>query len=327
MRLCDTCGGRVKLKVFACALHTACTPENQLEGLHCCKICPDNRPIQAPQPASPRLQLAPWNAHGGIAPSKLVARFDEKNLAPEIAGLRFNSSIIDYEDGYLFSFRTGWAGSMICLVRLDKAFQPVGDAWQLDLTRSEAGFGREDARLFRFNGRIHVAYVGVVRPRGKIKTNMLYARLGNDLRVEANFFLRIPNRSEWVKNISFFDFNGTLFAIYSIAPHRILRVEGEQASWAYETPTPAPWRSGEMRGGASPVLVGDEWYHWFHARREANRHRIYQMGCYTFTNKPPFHITRITPTPLMEADPKTKPEGQYCSCIFPCGSVLIPESS
>lgn len=40
-RLCGTCQGDVRLKVFACAKHLACVPTRKVEGLACCLDCPD----------------------------------------------------------------------------------------------------------------------------------------------------------------------------------------------------------------------------------------------------------------------------------------------
>lgn len=39
--LCPTCGGRVEVRVFACALYIACTLAKPLSGRACCATCPD----------------------------------------------------------------------------------------------------------------------------------------------------------------------------------------------------------------------------------------------------------------------------------------------
>ena len=37
---CDSCAGKTKLKVFACALLGECTIGKQVEGVACCATCP-----------------------------------------------------------------------------------------------------------------------------------------------------------------------------------------------------------------------------------------------------------------------------------------------
>lgn len=56
-RECQSCGGNVRLKVHACAIHGACTVGKHLDGLACCRECPDRAPpavVQAPAPARGR---------------------------------------------------------------------------------------------------------------------------------------------------------------------------------------------------------------------------------------------------------------------------------
>ncbi|MCI0459761.1 MAG: hypothetical protein L0Z62_22655 [Gemmataceae bacterium] len=38
---CVSCWGRVKLKVFGCVVHGTCTTGKQVEGVACCRGCPD----------------------------------------------------------------------------------------------------------------------------------------------------------------------------------------------------------------------------------------------------------------------------------------------
>jgi len=255
----------------------------------------------------------------GATGGTLIKRFDETNLAPGQPGKRFNSSIIAYGDGYLMAYRDGWAGSEIHLVRLDAACNPVGNSWKLHLRHSKANYGREDPRLFMHNGRVHVAYAGVVgRP---LHTNVLYARLAEDLTVEQVSFPMLKGRNRWEKNWSFFSSGGELFAVYAVAPHRIIRVDGSHAEFVYESPTRITWHGGEMRGGASPVLVGDEWWHFFHDRIDTGGMATYRTGLYTFSAKPPFAPLRYLPDPLMVANAASRPHDQYCNVVFTCGAA------
>lgn len=249
-----------------------------------------------------------------------VIRFDHTNLhAGEIPGVRFNSTIIESGDGYLYAFRNGWRGSNIYICKLTKDFVPIAGEWKLlQLGSRGARVGREDPRLFRLNGKLHIWYIGY---NGKL-TNVLFARINEDtLQVEDVFMPDLPQRQPWEKNWSFFDYQGIAYAVYSIIPHRIIRIEGNHATWGDNTAFNGRWSGGHMRGGASPVMHKGELYHFFHgSTTHTDGKRIYNMGCYTFNPEPPFNILRYTPDPLDIADPATNKDN-YCHVLFPGGAV------
>lgn len=318
-RECAACV-RTQVPLRRCALHVLCTEFLPVKDVKHCRECPDAAPLkERVSSSSSSATTTPLS----IARS-LVARLDEDCLAPHFPGKRFNSALIERPDGYLLAYRHGWAGSDVYLVHLDRAFKARGDPWKLDLFHPrEANYGREDPRLFWFRGRLHVAYVGVVGGHSILHTSMLYARLSKDfMEVEEVYYPRIPGRRSWEKNHSYFEWAGDLYAIYTITPHRILRIDGEHTEWAHETTTPVTWQHGEMRGGASPVRVGDEFWHFFHARTGAKNRLVYNMGVYVFSARPPFEVLRYTPRPVLEADPTTNP-GNYASVVFPNGAVPI----
>lgn len=259
-----------------------------------------------------------------------IIKFDHHNLFPESPGMRFNCSIIasapntGNDNGYLFCWRTGWAGSQIYACRMNAEFEPVGEAKLLQLRmRKPAGFGREDPRWFRLNGHLHIMYIGVAGSQGP--TNVCFARINEKaLETEDRFHPQIPKRQPWEKNHAYFDVEGIAHAVYTIVPHRVMRVEGKKVTWVAETPTNVTWSGGRICGGASPVLVGDEWYHFFHGSTEWNGRRRYNMGCYTFENKHPWRVLRFTPHPLDEAD-IMQPHDNHCDVLFPGGAVLIAD--
>lgn len=283
-----------------CTTHTPCR-----DSKHVCLDCPEHTGRrERPGPPSP------------------VIRYNRESLWPDSPGYRFNPSLLPFGDGYLLAYRHGWAGSKVWLGRLDREFKPVGEPWPLQLAHAEANYGQEDPRLFRWNGRVCVSFIGVVGARKIHHTSQLYAVLGENLMVERVHHPRYDRRNAWEKNWQFFDHDGRLLAVYTIAPHKILEVAGDRAVPAYETPTPAPWEGGEMRGGAAPVRVGDEYYCFFHDRTEQGRRRTYRTGLYTFEARPPFRVQRISRGPLLEADWGTKPKDQYAAVVFAGGAVL-----
>lgn len=252
-----------------------------------------------------------------------VIRFDQRNLAPHTGGVRLNPSIIQSGSGYIFAYRNKWGNSDISLIRLNAAFEPVGEPKQLNLSYPGAtSKGREDLRLFRHKGQLHGWYIGWNGRRGKgqYKANVLFARINEQtLEVEDKFFPRIPGRNPWEKNHAMFDLNNETYSIYSIAPHRVHKVYCETVQQTWETRTNVKWRYGYLRGGASPVLHNGRFYAFFHGMDDSGPHRLYTLGVYCFDAEPPFRITHITHEPLEIAGPR---KGS-ARVIFPGGAMFI----
>ena len=281
--------------------------------LYCVKDC---TACTQPEPKKLR-EVKPRTARPSL-------KFDTNSLAPESGGQRLNSSIIDYEDGYLYAYRYSWNAATTCVIRMNETFQPVGYPVHLGLNHWEAAAGREDARLFRFNSKYHVSFTGWLghgSPRWN-KANMLYARLDRNLETEAIFYPIIPDRNSWEKNHVYFEWQRKLFNVYSIAPHRVLEIDGNNVVNDYRTETKHHWEYGHLRGGASPVRVRNHFYHFFHGMLERESGRLYSLGCAVFEAKPPFKIVRITNEPLDIGDSKTNP-GINSDVIFPGGAVFV----
>lgn len=246
-------------------------------------------------------------------------RFDHTNLfAGEVPGIRFNPSIIDSDDGFIFAFRNGWQGSRIYLCRLTNDFQPVPASWvKLDLP-TRGTVGHEDPRLFRLNGKLHCAYTAY----GGKRTHVKFARINEaTLQVEDSFFPQLAGRQSWEKNWSCFDYQGITHAVYDTSPnHRIIKIEGDKASWAHSTPFTGKWSGGFMRGGASPIMVDGHWWHFFHGSTTHKGRRRYNTGVTVFRAEPPFDIVKYTPDPIDEADTERKHDC-YCDCLFVGGAV------
>lgn len=300
---CGPCG-----TLYHCAIHQS------VKLTRCTQECADWK-------AKP--DLLPLINHGASKPREPI-RFDHHNFLPHLGGVRLNPSIMEYEDGYLFTWRHSWGNARTRMTRLDKNFAPVGDAVVLNLTHVEASRCQEDARLFYHQGKLHVWYTGYRydTKRKKWIANTLVAKLGKDFRTEYIFHPHIPNRNEWEKNNSYFDHQGELYCVYSIAPHRVHKTYCEQVQQTWETTTNHHWQYGHLRGGASPSLHNGEYYHWFHGMTERGGGRLYTIGIAVFEAQPPFRITRITHDPIDIADPSTNPKPGV-DVLFPCGAIFV----
>ena len=237
----------------------------------------------------------------------------------------FNGSLIRYHGRLLIAWRREMAGSEIHLAEVSEDLQAVREIHRLDLRHPLSSSSREDPRLFLAEDRLWLAYTGVTERRGdwgNWVTQVLYCRLGSDLQPEQVWCPQIDQR-QWPKekNHSYFGADGRIYCVYQSEPtHRVLEVERDQVVAVYETPNPLPWSGGHLRGGASPVRVGDLWYHWIHGGSDSPRR--YNVGLVVFEARPPFRVVRQTPEPLEWDDPATKPKPQYCPVIFPAGAIL-----
>jgi predicted GH43/DUF377 family glycosyl hydrolase len=321
------CNGGPKC-VFECdhpdpgtqTLHPRCIPLAQWPH------CPHwSATVDAARVAAELVRAAPPRPQPAAPGPVRRVTVDAAKLAP---GVAFNASAIEYKGRVLMAYRTGWAGANVHVCELHGPDYAPGRSTTLHRLRcGDARYGREDPRLFLQGGRLHVAFVGVQGSRrgGWNGTRQLFARLSDSLRVEDVFapVWRGAKRNR-EKNWSFFDGGDGLRAVYSIKPHMVLDVRSNAATVAHRTYHAAPWAGGHLRGGASPVRVGDEWYSWFHGKidRGPSHEWEYSVGVYTFDARPPYRVRRITPVPLLRSDPATRPADQYCPVVFPCGAFL-----
>jgi predicted GH43/DUF377 family glycosyl hydrolase len=237
-------------------------------------------------------------------------------------GHSFNPSVLKVGGRWLMAYRTGWAGSKVAVCEVDPENGVVGPSVTLDLTHPRAAVGAEDPRLFLFRGRVHISFTAFDGQRPSV----LYARLAG-LKVEQIFEPIYPARREWEKNWAFFEgADQNLYCVYSIDPvHTVLRVDGDHTAAVGQTDSPVVgWVGGHLRGGAPPVLVDGEWWHWFHgAKEEGEPNRRYSVGVYTFDPEPPFKIRRWLNHPVAWASESDwHASGNYCRVAFPGGAVL-----
>lgn len=286
---CHTCNSEGK-HVRECDLYEKCTRDIVSAKVRACKGCKDYRP------------------EGGNS----------------LTG-HLNGSIIKFEGRTLLASRFGISGARIGLTSLDAQFQPITDPIILNLNHFRATAGQEDPRLFIFEHKLHVGFCGVeVDGRSTlIRTHQLVTELDTGLKVrslwEPQYEARqFPMEKNWV----YFESAhvGGLHSVYSIEPHVVLRHDGTRATKVAETRAGLRWNHGLLRGGASPVLVGNEWYHWFHGTIANNGKPIYTLGLYTFDARPPFTVRRFSSVPLAHAP--VEPNRQGKRVIFPCGAIL-----
>lgn len=312
---CTICGrGQVQVDVYRCGLKGQCTPQVVGElgrmGIQNCGHCAD-RVLPTIKP------LREVDVDGGRIQ----------------AGISFfNCSIIEDKGKLLLAARAFWNGAELVIGELGEDLQPVADSFvHLEIPASAAcRDGREDPRLFHFGGRVHVSFDGVFcHPDalgGGMDVHMLVARLDEEARkVEEVWEPQYAGRRAWEKNWTFFEHEGRLFSVYAItgdpltnanARHTVLAHDPPRAWIAFNEPWRCRWSRGIMRGGASPVRVGDEYWHFFHSFIHNTE---YTLGLYAFEARPPFRPTRIVTRPIYVVEKQDVP-GEV-PCFFAGGAV------
>ncbi len=236
---------------------------------------------------------------------------------------QLNASLIQHGGRMLMAYRLKWHNSEIWLCELDDEWRPLWNR-RLDIPRGRSNdIAVEDPRLFLHDGRLHVSYVGVATGtrRGEHAISVCYCRLRDDLSVAENHAPHYSRRQRVEKNWQFFEQDGALWAVYSVSPHVVLRIDGSEAHEVYRQDWNPDWSGGLLRGGASPVRRGDSFFCFFHGALDGTGPRTYTLGCYTFDAKPPFRPLQITRHPLLEPDPADQPLPHMAHCVYPCGAV------
>ncbi len=232
----------------------------------------------------------------------------------------FNCSLVQHEGLLLLASRDRETGAGVALSELGPDYQP---RWtrRLSIVHPRASAACEDPRLFFFGGQLHCAFIGVEHDGRDWHVHQMVCRLGDDGEVEEVWLPEYAARTVQEKNWQFFEHEGELYSVYTVSPHVVLRHRGGKAEKVAHTAARLAWPGCHLRGGAPPVRVGDERYHFFHCVKERDGQKEYSTGVYTFAARPPFEMCRAAETPILLPDEHDRPPG-LVSVVFPCGALL-----
>lgn len=285
------------------------------------------------------------NFEGLVDIPKLV--LSKKQIYFEEFPEAFNPSMIQVEDGYLLSFRytpdrysNPWL-NYIGIVHLDEHFEPTSKP-QLLSTRfknSPIESQSEDARLFKYRGKIFLIYndnIEVNHPSYTDRRDMFVAELkksGEKYSLSPPIKLFYENKRQVLlqKNWSPWEYQGNLFLSYTVNPHEVLYLNLLDGTCypCYETEFFNEWEFGVLRGSTPPVLVDGEYLAFFHSGIVTSSNASfgweiwhYFMGAYTFSATPPFQITKMSPYPIISEEFYT-PSSWEKRVIFPGGLFVL----
>lgn len=230
----------------------------------------------------------------------------------------FNACIVKWRNSYLMSYRVRNSKLVstfeIGFVWLDKEFNCISVPRILVIKNDSSPYKRhQDPRIFVIGEDLYILYSNFINFEETITRRMFLAQVQYE---HDSFFIDNPECLEsfegsgkrWEKNWVPFLYEGNLLLAYSLLPHRILQLSPERGECftVHFTRSAITWDWGDLRGGTPASLDGEEYLAFFHSSRaiattQSYGKKIphYVMGAYTFSAKPPFEITRISPVPIM----------------------------
>jgi len=261
----------------------------------------------------------------------------------------FNPSIVKWRGHIILCFRDipdpkQSFTSNLGLIWLNENFSPVSEPQILDL-REEIPYipcRAEDGRLVIFQDRLFLVYSDnreEAISKGGFRLYIAELEFNGSTfsatHIECLSQYEGESRNIREKNWVPFVYENSLLLAYSLNPHKIFYpILGTGACETVAcTNQSLDWNWGELRGGTPGLLENGEYLALFHSSipmlsAHSNGREIlhYFMGAYTFSATPPFHLTKISPHPIVGKNfyrgPTYRPYWKSVRVVFP-GSYII----
>jgi len=210
----------------------------------------------------------------------------------------WNGALVRYKDRWIQTVRTGWDpfSSGNYLGELGINLKPL--RLFRKISPSDPDAHQEDMRLWTYQEKLFGSYTFYTKTKNHdyfgcpifVDICLIDTR---DLVVTRTWQPRIKKQNHWEKNWVFFEYEGGLYFVYTIAPHVVYRYRfGGPAELVGETETRHNW-AVTLRGGTPPIRVGDRYVSIFHDNTRT------RMGWYEFEAKPPFKVIRVGENHIM----------------------------
>lgn len=265
--------------------------------------------------------------HGFSHPAypRVISRVPIKNIHRLGPPGLFNGCLFRNYKQTLFSCRTkGFPSTTFLYHPADDL--TFSDPKELRLPEGFQFCSVEDMRFITHRGATLASFTLAGQTSKGWLCSMLLAEINDNREFSWVKEIASPIKALVEKNWVFFSHEERLFCVYYPAPHIVYEVK-----LTYDTPTLGEkweaenWKAADFmenaRGGAPPVKVGDEFYHFYHTQHRHGKGVAYQVGLYTFEAKPPWNIRRIVKGPLLSMVPSKR----ELDCIFPTGASLEKE--
>lgn len=276
-----------------------------------------NNPLKLPRSERLNGNHGTVNLQKAVIPISETKVIDSKLLADGFKGMAgqhikatnwFNCSIAEFKGKYYLAYRLErppfCARIRIGMCELNDNFIPIAHTNKiLNLHSKLAGFADnyhvEDPRLFVFNNGLYISYTdGYQMAQAKINPETF--------EVSENFYIQKPNPARTEKNWTFFEYDGRIYSVYNTSPHVIFEMDDNSWTEKYRTKFDHNWKWGEIRGGTSPLRIGDKFISFFHSAlditRNGSKGKQYFAGAYMFEAEPPFNVVAISKEPLLAGE-------------------------
>jgi predicted GH43/DUF377 family glycosyl hydrolase len=264
-----------------------------------------------------------------IDKKKLISSYNLPNGNKFRVTNYFNCSFIEFQGRKYFAYRMEAQPFCIFmkigLCLLDDNYEPIPETNVLldlysNIKGSDKGFHVEDPRLFIYNDELYLSYTDGYQ-MGQAKINP------DNLKAIESFYLDKPDPSRTEKNWTFFEDKKKLIAIYDLPSMHLFEMDGAKYKEVNKS-TPVTWKYGEIRGGATPIKVGNKFICFFHSRTTILQGKYagyqYHMGALEFEAKKPYKITRISSRPIISGETmndKIPRLSNKIFVVFPCGVI------
>lgn len=261
------------------------------------------------------------------------------NLPVDEDGYAFNPAMLQTDAGLLCIYRhvDGAGGRGLRRVMLDGSFSANGFCdWSAELrARGSSVAWHADPRMFRVGSRYFVSFN---TGHSETPNNIYLVEIDAfGAPISQAFRLAKPDgRRDIEKNWGFFSHEGEIYAIYSIAPFRVLKVAFENGEAVARPFAEHAWdasayegRFGELHGGASPILLGDRGVLVAQSNFLRPGEHVYRGTMLTFEPVPPFRPLRYAEAPLFQLSisecgqtPERRLHASVTECLYPCGAIV-----
>lgn len=132
---------------------------------------------------------------------------------------------------------------------------------------------------------------------------------------------KIMKREDYEKNWLWFLHEGNLHLLYKAHPWLVVGFGDRWSDRKEYKGTGVVWGYGDIRGGTTPVKVGDYYFTFHHSSLPwKGRYRRYYAGCLAFEAKPPFSPKLITTEPILHGSQNDFWKQRKPLVVFPCGA-------
>lgn len=250
----------------------------------------------------------------------------------------FNPSLIEFNGrDYLFTRRARWVNPNSSReVHSDLAIFDITEGVPKllpipNLSPTLAGEQWDDPRAMVVDGRVYVSFVKWFHRLNRFAYQSLMLLSEDWLSASVELEPRFGgngsanrNGTRHQKNWVWFVRDGSWHCVYMTNPMTVYAIpkKGRRFLTFKNPELKLPWKFGEPYGGTPPILIGDEYFTFFHSFTPwVTPRRRYHMGAATFDAKPPFSLKRICVRPILSGSENDPRLYGGPPCIFPCGAL------